>query len=653
MSRRVNPMILRQESNMDSPQSQSPLMSPLLPHHVRTGSTGISVAKKPHAKAAAQRLAQVMSSQQGDDDDEDEDDEVALDLSTSTRGGIGLAGGRRMPRPKSPVVKVPVASPIQMRRPQSADALQIKKPQPVDDFSLVQMQKSPVDATSPLQMKKLQPVDATSPLPKKKLQPIDDEDEDLENDYGLMTGPVSIGRAGGKSMRNRSPMIKQDQSAQMKKSQAFDVANPIQGQKSLPVASVSLGMKKSLAINDDDDDDEDDISNELITGPVSIGRAGGRSMRNRSPMMVRTKQEQSAGFSEQSTTPIHSISPTPPSQSTNILTGRSNIKTVPMPSSVPISLRPISPIIASESLGTNRRHIRSSTDFGGGHLREVGRHHSASASQYEADMLHEANENLNEKLRLADARSDETDTRARQFHKQDEATSVLERLHEAEFELKSLRIMTKRMTLTQEEMEEVVLKRCWLARYWRLSIQHGIHAEIAGEKFEYWSSLAPLPTEVVIGAGQRAREENSSAHDMSKLSGEGNIESMLDVEKGLRELSSLKIEEAVALAMARHRRPLSVKRDGDSPVEGQMDVFELSQEESEDVRFKQAWLTYFWRRARDHEVEPDIAEERFEFWISHTNKPSTSHDVVEVERGLLELKKLSVENQLWQLRTSE
>ncbi|XP_065853784.1 coiled-coil domain-containing protein SCD2-like isoform X2 [Euphorbia lathyris] len=647
MSRRVNPVVLRQESSMDSPQSQSPLMSPLHPHHVRTGSTGVSIAKKPHAKAAAARLAQVMSSQQGDDD-EDEEDELALDLSTSARGGIGLAGGRRMPRPKSPVVRVPAANPVQMRRPQSADALQIKKPHPIDAFSPVQMQKSPVDAASPSQLRKLQPIDATSSLPNKKLQPVDVEDDDLENDYGLLTGPVSIGRAGGKSMRNRSPMSKQDQSVQMKKSQPIDAFNPIQGQKSLPV--VSLQMKKSQPV---DDDDEDDIANELITGPVSIGRAGGRSMRNRSPMMVRTKQDQFANSAEQPTQPIRSMSPTPPSQTTNsmeqpssarslfsfrssphsienpsahsVSAGRSNIKTVPMPSSVPISLRPISPAVASEPLVNNRRHIRSSTDFGGGHLRDVGRHNSASASQYEADMLHEeANENVTGK-----------------------------RLHEAELELRSLRSMTKRMTLTQEEMEEVVLKRCWLARYWKLCIRHGIHADIAGEKYEYWSSLAPLPTEVVIGAGQRAREDNSSAHDMNELSGEGNIESMLDVEKGLRELASLKIEEAVALAMARYRRPLSVKRDGDSPVEGQMDAFELSQEESEDVRFKQAWLTYFWRRASDHRLEPDIGEERLEFWASHTNRPSTSHDVVEVERGLLELKKLSIENQLWQLRASD
>lgn len=36
----------------------------------------------------------------------------------------------------------------------------------------------------------------------------------------------------------------------------------------------------------------------------------------------------------------------------------------------------------------------------------------------------------------------------------------------------------------------------------------GICADIAVTKYEYWSSLAPLPFEVVISAGQKAKEES-------------------------------------------------------------------------------------------------------------------------------------------------
>ncbi|CAN1318009.1 Coiled-coil domain-containing protein SCD2 [Linum perenne] len=147
----------------------------------------------------------------------------------------------------------------------------------------------------------------------------------------------------------------------------------------------------------------------------------------------------------------------------------------------------------------------------------------------------------------------------------DEAATAVEQLQEAESEAKSLRTMTQRMILTQEEMEEVVLKRCWLARYWGLAVQHGICADIAASKHEHWSSLAPLPFEVVISAGQKAKDEawdkvngnsdrTKSARDLSDLTGEGNIESMLSVEMGLRELASLKVEDAVVLALGQHRK---------------------------------------------------------------------------------------------------
>lgn len=43
----------------------------------------------------------------------------------------------------------------------------------------------------------------------------------------------------------------------------------------------------------------------------------------------------------------------------------------------------------------------------------------------------------------------------------------------------------------------------------------------------------------------------------------------------------------------------------------------------------QAWLTYFWRRAKVHGVEEDIAGERLQFWISRSIKSPTSHDAVD------------------------
>eukprot|EP00249_Psilotum_nudum_P020106 c27570_g1_i2 orf=333-2045(+) len=267
----------------------------------------------------------------------------------------------------------------------------------------------------------------------------------------------------------------------------------------------------------------------------------------------------------------------------------------------------------------------------------------------------------------------------------DEATAAVEKAKTAEAETLSLRIMTQRMILTQEEMEEVVLKRCWLARYWSLAVRYGIHSEIAGSKHEHWSSFAPLPLEVVLSAGQKAKEEPEKdeqlgengakgnrperrlkfIRDLNDISGEGNIESMLAVEKGLRELGSLKVEDAVMVAMAQQRRPISVRvgqafagrpepaalKNFDSPR--LMESIELTSEEVEDVQFKQAWLVYFWRQARNNGVEEDVADERLQYWINRNNQNPTPQDAVDVERGLLELRKLGIENQLWEASRRE
>ncbi|KAL0903695.1 hypothetical protein M5K25_028094 [Dendrobium thyrsiflorum] len=388
-------------------------------------------------------------------------------------------------------------------------------------------------------------------------------------------------------------------------------------------------------------------------------------------------------------------------------------KTVKTPS-------PIPPIDLPAQKPAQRRF---SVDIGHQNPKENGISRQASALQDELDMLQEENEIMLEKLRRAEEKREEAEARTRELEKQvaslgegvslearllsrkeaalrqreaylkaanqmkdgrdgeaealrqmamsvkDEAAAAVEKLRETESEAKAFRTMTQRMILTEEEMEEVVLKRCWLARYWGLAAQHGVYLDIAASKYEYWSSLAPLPLEVVISAGQKAKEESSNkgnefsgrnklVRELSDIAGEGNIESMLSVEQGLRELAALKVEDAVVLAFAQQRRlnllrhPASdLKSPGGDPKF--MDAFELSDEESEDVLFKEAWLTYFWRRAKSHGVEEEIADERLQFWIGRSGQSPTSHDAVDVERGLLELRKLAIEQRLWEASRSE
>ncbi|XP_057870515.2 coiled-coil domain-containing protein SCD2 [Cryptomeria japonica] len=481
-----------------------------------------------------------------------------------------------------------------------------------------------------------------------------------------------------------------------------------------------------------DDDDEDDLpfrySSTYGGGSAntnshtntythnSIGHTGistGRNTRSPSPALGRNFAEQTPTI--RSTSAGRTVRPTP---------------LVP-PSTTTVRQRPSIPPV--EPVADIRREKRFPTEIGRLNIQEnSGNQREASALRDEVDMLQEENENLLDKLRLAEEKWEEAEARARELEKQvaslgegislearllsrkeaalrqreaalkaaaqtkdvkddeiaalrleaeaarDEAASAAEQFHEAESEAKSLRSMTQRMILTQEEMEEVVLKRCWLARYWGLAVRHGIHAEIAGPKHEHWSSLAPLPLEVVISAGQKAKDdprkqsrqsENGNdepekkskvVRDLNDLTGEGNVESMLAVEKGLCELASLKVDDAVVLAMALHRQP-NLARVGQAfpdlknPVDSPklVEAFELSQEEVEDVQFKQAWLIYFWRRAKTHGVEEDVAEERLQYWIGRSNQSPTSHDAVDVVRGLLELRKLGIEDQLWEASRKE
>ncbi|XP_027364956.1 coiled-coil domain-containing protein SCD2 isoform X2 [Abrus precatorius] len=352
-----------------------------------------------------------------------------------------------------------------------------------------------------------------------------------------------------------------------------------------------------------------------------------------------------------------------------------------------------------------------------------GDQREASALRDEVDMLQEENESILDKLRLEEERCKEAEARVRELEKQvaslgegvsleakllsrkeaalrqreaalknakeskdgfdKEITSLqaeiedakveteaaVRLLNGAESEVKGLRSMTQRMILTQKEMEEVVLKRCWLARYWGLAAKYGICADVAVSKYEHWSSLAPLPFEVVVSAGQKAKEEcwnkgddatekrNKNIPDLNDLTGEGNIESMLSVEMGLKELASLKVEDAIVQALAQQRRPnparqlvSDIKSPGDPKF---MEAFELSPEESEDVLFKEAWLTYFWRRAKAHDIEENIAKERLQFWIGRSGHSPTSHDAVDVEQGLSELRKLGIEHRLWEASRKE
>ncbi|CAL1411491.1 unnamed protein product [Linum trigynum] len=119
----------------------------------------------------------------------------------------------------------------------------------------------------------------------------------------------------------------------------------------------------------------------------------------------------------------------------------------------------------------------------------------------------------------------------------------------------------------------------------------------------------------------------------------------------------IQVEEAIVLALAQQRRANSVRQlitELKSPGDPKyMEAFKLSPEESEDVLFKEAWLTYFWGRAKANGVEEEIAKERLQFWINRSKHSPSSYDAVDVEQGLIEMKKLGLEYRLWEASRRE
>ncbi|XP_009150900.1 coiled-coil domain-containing protein SCD2 [Brassica rapa] len=482
--------------------------------------------------------------------------------------------------------------------------------------------------------------------------------------------------------------------------------SPAHRNQNVATKAAAQRLAKVMALQhkyDDDDDDDDDDDEFKFANPssaingISNVPAVPFASRNRSPSPAISRY-----LNEQNTS-VRSSS-----------TGRSSTfgRSI-APNASPVWMPPKASLKPPLDPHFKDRDTRYYGDVPLVNSRDKGYRREASALRDEVEMLQEENENVLDKLHYAEEKRQAAEARARELEKQvaflgegvsleaklisrkeaalrqreaalkaanekedekkeelvslrskiqilkDEAVKPAERLQEAESEANDLRTMTQRTVLTEDEMEEVALKRCWLARYWGLAVQHGICADIAPSRHEKWSALAPLPVELVISAAQRAKElsgdqggsdQTKTERFVSELTGEGNIESMLSVEMGLRELASLKVEDAVMLAVSQNRTPSFVRQESKGNRELKfVEAYELKEEEQEDVVFKQAWLLYFWARAKLLGVEEDIADERLQFWISCSEGESTtSHDAVDVERGMLELRKLGIEQQLWE-----
>ncbi|WOG82790.1 hypothetical protein DCAR_0101958 [Daucus carota subsp. sativus] len=647
-----------------------------------------SLVRKPNTKEAAQRLAMFMSNKSGGggsgDESSEDDDLDLLDYDPSNASSFRLGAGGRAARPSSPMASVRASS--TEHAPLRSLAHRISKPVNFEEQQSSSSESS--RASKPVSTK----VDQR-PASARSLR------GHLPQSANLVEQQNSAG-----NMETESVDYSEEEASPLGSSQV-----PQDFKKQNSSARLHSPSRSSRAHSID----QPQSTRSSISSRTSQAPTTGEQNH---PLSARSG---SGGRAFPFSASLEQLSSDHSALSTRPSSGVKNAHIIP--SSVSVSLGPTHSGITGEHRSISRKANRFSIDMGSMNFKEPGNdQRAASDLQQELDNLQEENESLLQKLRSAEEKIDESEKRARQLEKQvaglgdgvsmearllsrkeaalqqreealkavqqtfgpegngnevellrmeaesarEAATSAFQQLKDVASELSSLKTMTQRSMLTQEEMEEVVLKRCWLAHYWGLCIKLGVRSEIAAARHEYWSSLAPLPDEVVLAAGQMAKDEDSLenndlkerseiSQDVNEFLGDANIENMLLVEKGLRELTSLQIENSLALAMAHQRPRDSLKScltdEVELPEEGKKETIDLGEEELDDVLFKQAWLAYFWRRAKNHGLEPDIADERLIYWINQdTEVPATSQDAVDAERGLMELWKLGIETQLWE-----
>ncbi|KAF8017924.1 hypothetical protein BT93_H2975 [Corymbia citriodora subsp. variegata] len=351
----MRPMYARQQSNPGTPPGGSPLH-----RHARSGSTGY--IKKAQTKAAAQRLAQVMAHQLGDD--EEEDDDLSYEYTpASSAGSFGLAGGRA-PRGRSPMSVRP-----HQEQPHSARSSAIGRP-------LQSMNSVDQPSTARISTPSLSSQSAAA----EQSQP---------------SRTVGVGRSS------------QPANAEQPSLACISTPTPsfhsAAAEQSQPPRSVVAGRLPQSANTEQPSLHHISIPTQAFNSTAAEQSQPTRSVvvGGRSPLSVNPEQPPSA-------------------RSTSGSRSYLGVKTVPIvPASVPISLKPTSSAIPTGTPVEHRRDkSRISVDWDNVSTKEISSQRSASALQDELDMLQEENDSLLEKLQLAEERCDEAEAKARQLEKQ-------------------------------------------------------------------------------------------------------------------------------------------------------------------------------------------------------------------------------------------
>lgn len=279
-------------------------------------------------------------------------------------------------------------------------------------------------------------------------------------------------------------------------------------------------------------------------------------------------------------------------------------------------------------------------------------------------------------------------------------------------QLERARQALQELLLSPWEVQEARLRCCWLAHYWGLAAKLGLYPEVAAAQAAFWQPLAPATTSMEEAARALCKRPQDATQPPSTTdaSREGSIKSQLNtgatiangssnaearsgnassnglktdaslpswlkqrpggaascvqtsasdmvaIERGLRQLQALRVPEAVnelllERGLAQQAQPPQATAAAlDALLQPSMSVMSLSEEQSEDVCFKRAWLALLWRRAAELGVELQVSEARAEYWRSRLGRTPTARDPEDTGRALQELQVLGIEQKIWQCR---
>jgi len=133
-----------------------------------------------------------------------------------------------------------------------------------------------------------------------------------------------------------------------------------------------------------------------------------------------------------------------------------------------------------------------------------------------------------------------------------------------------------------------------------------------------------------------------------------NFRDALQVEICMRHLVAVRAEERVIVALGDARRMESIVDTSASA--GVIDSNDLSSDEIQEFHFRRAWLRLMWARAREAGIHLGISDDREEHWLASMRAMTDENmrdsvqfkrDALAVDKGLKEMRTLSIETRLW------